>query len=97
MMRFSRRVEHALDVTIQRLDDANPRKHRRAAGRRHQYLGFHRRLPFRRLVLGLRKLGDLVAGILQGDQRQAARQRNRFVEAAGGNRYAAIDRTGLLN
>ena len=35
------------------------------------------------LVLGLRKLGDVVAGILQGDQRQAARQRNRFVEAAG--------------
>jgi hypothetical protein len=83
MMGFSRRVEHALDVTVQRLHDANLRKHRRAAGRSHQYQGFHRRLPFRRLVLGLRKLGDVVAGILQRDQRPAARQRNRFVEAAG--------------
>ena len=78
MMGFSRRVEHALDVTVQRLHEANPRSIVGPPG--HQYQGFHRRLPFRR---SLRKLGDVVAGILQGDQRQAARQRNRFVEAAG--------------
>jgi hypothetical protein len=41
-----------------------------------------RRLPFRRLVLGLWKLGDIVAGILQRDGLAAAGHRNRIIEGA---------------
>jgi hypothetical protein len=72
MMLFARRFEHAFDVSVQRLHHPNPRKHRRPAGRRDQDQGLHRRLPFRRFVLGLRKLGDLGPGILERDERAAA-------------------------
>jgi hypothetical protein len=41
-------------VAIERLHDADPRKHRRPAMRRDQDQGFHRRLPFLGLVLCLR-------------------------------------------
>jgi hypothetical protein len=37
-------------------------------------------LPFRHFVLGLRKLGDIVAGILERDELAAAGQRYRIVE-----------------
>jgi hypothetical protein len=42
-----------------------------AASREHQR--FHGRLPFRGLVLGLRQLRDVSAGIPQGDELAAAR------------------------
>src|SRR6266567_6318710 len=51
-----------------------------AVGLRDQDQRFHRGLPFRRLVLGVRKLRDVVSGILQRDELAAAGQRNRFVE-----------------
>jgi hypothetical protein len=63
MMLFARRIEHALAVAIQRSHDADPRQHRRAValGTEQQCLG--RRLPFRRLVLGLGQLRDVASGI----------------------------------
>jgi len=65
MCLFARAIEHALNVPIERLHDADARKHRQAAERRHQGQRFHRRLPFRKLVNGLRKLGDVIAGIFE--------------------------------
>jgi hypothetical protein len=56
------------------------RQHRRAARHRDQDQGLRRRLPFRRLVLGLRKLRDVVAGILECDEFAAAGQWDRIVE-----------------
>ena len=82
-MLFTRWFEHELDVTIQCLHDADPRQHRRPARRRDQDQGLHRCLPFRRLVLGLRKFRDVVAGILERDELATVRQRDRLVEGAG--------------
>jgi hypothetical protein len=55
-------------VSIQRLHDADPREHRRAARRRDQDQRLHCRLPLRGLMLGLRKLRDVAAGMLEGDE-----------------------------
>jgi hypothetical protein len=55
MMLFAIRIEHALDVTVQRQHDANPRKHRRTAvafGDQDQRLD--RSLPLLDLLFGLR-------------------------------------------
>ena len=43
--------------------------------------GLHCCLPLRGLVLGLRKLGDVLASILERDKLATARKGNRFVEA----------------
>jgi hypothetical protein len=83
MMLFARRFKHALDVTVQCFHDADPRKHRRPAFRRDQEKGLHRGLPFRRFVLGLRKLGDVCSGILERDEFSATRKRDWLVEGAG--------------
>jgi hypothetical protein len=80
MMVFPIRIEHPLDPAIQSPHDANPRKHRRTAQRRDQNQGFRRRLPFSGLMLGLRKLCDVVAGILERDKLAAAWERNWIVE-----------------
>jgi hypothetical protein len=65
---FTRRVEHAFDVSVQCPHDADTRKYGRSSERRDQDQGFHCRLPLRRHVLGLRQLGDMYAGILQRDK-----------------------------
>ena len=49
---------------------------------RDQDQGLHSSLPFRRLVLGLRKLCDVGAGVPQGEER-LFRDRDRFIEATG--------------
>jgi len=59
------RIELANLVAVQCLHDADPREHRRAARLRDQEQRLHGRLPFRRLVLGLTKFGDVDPGILQ--------------------------------
>ena len=82
MLVLSRRVEHALDVPIQRSHDADPRKHRRPAKRCDQDQRFHRRLPLWNLVLGVRQLRDVIAGVLQRDERRTAVHRDRFVKCA---------------
>src|SRR5258708_7014786 len=80
MMLFAIGIKHPLDVSVQRTHDPDAREHRRFARRRHQDQGPHRCLPLRSLMLGLRKLGDVVAGILERDELATARQRYRFVE-----------------
>ncbi|WP_154071041.1 hypothetical protein [Bradyrhizobium lablabi] len=67
------RHEHTLDVSVQCLHDTDARHHRRTAARRHQDQSFHRRLPFRGFVLDLRELGNIVAGLFEGDELAAAR------------------------
>ena len=62
-------------MTVQCPHDADPRRRRRAAFRRHQDQGLHRGLPFRRLVLSLRQLRDVGPGILERDELAAAGKR----------------------
>jgi len=56
------------------------REHRRSARRRDQDQGFHGRLPFRGLMLGLRQLHNVGAGVLQRDELALARQRDWIIE-----------------
>jgi hypothetical protein len=80
MVVFPIGIKLADDLPVQRPHDANPRKHRRAAGRRDQDQGLHCRLPVRGFVLGFRKLRNVLAGVLQRDELAAAGQWNWFVE-----------------
>jgi hypothetical protein len=61
--------------------DPDRRQHRRPALRRDQDQGLHRGSPFRRLV-GLRKLRDVVAGILESDELAPVRQLDWVVKFA---------------
>ena len=76
------RIELANVVTVQCLHD-DPREHRRASVCRDQDQRFHCRLPLRRVVLSLRKLRDVFAGILQRDKLAAAGQRYWLVGPRG--------------
>jgi hypothetical protein len=82
MMVLVRWIKHPLDVTVQGSHDADPRKHRRPAFRCEQDQRFHRRLPFRRLVLGFRQPGDVGPGILERDELAAVRQDDRILECS---------------
>ena len=62
---FARWIEDALNMVVQRPHDADARKHRRAAQRRHQNQSL--RLPLGSRVPGFRKLRDVGPGILEGD------------------------------
>jgi hypothetical protein len=76
------RIGFANMVTVQCLHDTDPREHWRAVRFRDQDQRLDRGLPFGRLVLGLRKLGDEVGGVLQRDELEAAGQRYWFIEPA---------------
>ena len=65
---FARRVEHALDVTVQRPHDTDAREHRWPAMLRNQQKSLHRGLPFFGIVLCLEQFRDVVSGVAQGDQ-----------------------------
>jgi hypothetical protein len=80
MVGLAVQIELANMVAVQCPHDADPREHRRAVRFRDQDQRFHGSLPLRRRVLGLRKLRDVGAGVLQRDELAAARQRNRLVE-----------------
>jgi hypothetical protein len=80
MMLFAGWIKHPLSLAVQGSHDTDARKHRRAAERYHQDQRLHSGLPLRGLVLGLRELGDVLAGVLERDKRAPARQRDRFVE-----------------
>ena len=82
MVAFPLGVEYALNVSIERLHDADPRHHRWVARLGDQDQGFHRCLPFRGLVLGIRKPRDEFAGILKRDDLAAAGKRDWIVEPA---------------
>ena len=74
------RIKHPLDVAVQRSHDTDPGKHRRPARCRHQDQGLHGCVPLGGLVLGLRQLGDVPAGVLEPDEPAAAGQRDWFIE-----------------
>jgi hypothetical protein len=67
MMILARRIEHALDVAVQRLHDTDAREHRRPVKFCDQRL--HRDLPFVGIVFCLRQLGDVGRGVSERDQR----------------------------
>jgi hypothetical protein len=76
-------IKHPLNVAVQGSHNADTRKHRRPSRRRDQDQRFHGRLPLRGLVLGLRQLRYVPAGILEGDKLAnaaagSARQNRRF-------------------
>jgi hypothetical protein len=78
---FAIGIEDPLDVAVQRRHDADPGQHCRPAARGDEHQGFHRRLPLRRGVLGFRKFGNVVAGVLEGHELAPAWQRDWFFEA----------------
>ena len=80
MMVFAIRIEYALYVAVQRSHDANPRKHRRPAIFRREDQHLDRDLPALGLVVGLRKLGNVIASVLKGDEPLPVRQWNRLLE-----------------
>ena len=80
MMVFAIGIELANDMAVQRFHDADARHHCRTVEPRDKHQYFDCRLPFRRFVLGLRKLGDVGAGVLQGDEPLTVRQRDRVLE-----------------
>ena len=52
-------------VAMQRPHDADPGQHCWPASGRNKYQSFHRILPLRRRMLGLWRLGNVVAGVLE--------------------------------
>jgi hypothetical protein len=69
---FARWIKHPLNVSVGRpveLDD--------------QEQSFYRGLPLLEILLGLRKLLELVRGVLDGNELVTAGQRNRLVECSG--------------
>jgi hypothetical protein len=58
MLLFARRIEHPLNVAIQRPHDPDACKHSRAARRRDQDQGLYCVLPFRLIRFGLRERCD---------------------------------------
>jgi hypothetical protein len=69
---FAITIKYALNILIQRSHDADASQHRRTAPRRDKHQGLHGVRPLRwRDMLCLGKLGDVVAGILEGHERAA--------------------------
>jgi hypothetical protein len=60
--------------------DTDTCEHSGAAECRDQDQGFHCCLPFCSLVLGLRQLRDVVAGVLESDELASAGKRDRIFE-----------------
>jgi predicted Zn finger-like uncharacterized protein len=78
---LSRRIKHPLDVTVQRLHDADPREHRWAAvafGDQDQSLNGC--LPFLNLLFCLRQFLDVSGSVLQRDELATLGQGDRFLE-----------------
>jgi hypothetical protein len=67
-------IEYARIVAVDRPHDADARQHRGSGPGCDEHQSFHGVLPFRRAMLGLGKLGDVVAGILQRDELAPAGQ-----------------------
>src|SRR5258705_11551943 len=79
---FPIRIKLANEATVQGSHDADARKQRWPARRRDQDQRFRCRLPLLGLVLGLRKLRDVPAGILERDELVPARQRDWVVKGS---------------
>ena len=78
MMVFAIRIENSLDLSIERPQHADARKHCRAARCCDQDQGLHRCLPFFGVVFWLRQLGDVLPGVAQRGERLLARQHDRI-------------------
>jgi hypothetical protein len=74
------RIEDPLDVTVQRLHDADARHHGGPVELDDQEQGFDRGLPLIELLLGLGKLLDIFRGALKGDELATKRQGYRILE-----------------
>src|SRR5262245_2153520 len=83
MMIFAFGIEHPLEMTVQRLHDPDPRYHRRTAVLRDEDQRFHRGLPFRRRVLGLRQRRDVAGGIPQSEELSAIWKRYWILKRGG--------------
>jgi len=91
MMGFPIEIKLANVLTVQCLHDANAREHRRPAERGDEDQRFRSRLPFRGLVLSLRKLRDILTGILERDELATAGQRStRRTTASSPTRHAIV-------
>ena len=78
---FAIGIEHPFLVSVRKCShDADPRQHRWAAPSRDQHQGFHRRQPFRGLMLGLRHLGNELPASSNVTSLATAPQRYRLVE-----------------
>jgi hypothetical protein len=58
-----RRLEHPLDVTVQRSHYAYAREHRRPVMLSNQQQRLHRGPPFFGVMFGLRQFGDVFSGV----------------------------------
>jgi len=90
-------IEQTLNVTIERPHHAYARKHCWPAQFCGQDQGFHRGLPFRGRVFRLWQLGDVGAGVVQGDEPAAVRQRDRIVEEASPGQSSSYCGTRIEN
>ena len=77
------RIEHALDVPVQRAQHSDPRVHQEVPAFRGTDQAVNRGLPFPGLLFGLGQLGDVGGGVLERDQLAAAGKRDRLVEMPG--------------
>jgi hypothetical protein len=80
MRLLSRRVERPLDAAVQCPHEADARHHGRPIKIDDQEQGFDGGLPVLEQLLGLRKLRDVSAGILKGDELATAGKWNRIGE-----------------
>jgi hypothetical protein len=67
MLVLPRRVERAFDMAVQRPHDTDARKHRWPSQFHDQHQTFDRGLPLVELLVGLRKYGDIIACVFEGD------------------------------
>jgi hypothetical protein len=65
---FTIRIEHALDVAVQRSHHADTGKHRWPVLFSHQEQRLHRGLPFGRLLFCFGQLGDVGPGVFERDE-----------------------------
>jgi hypothetical protein len=75
-----RRIEHALDVAVQRFHDANASEHRRAAEIGNEYQRLNRGPPFCHRGFFLWKASNVCRRVAQRAKLSAAGEGNRIVE-----------------
>jgi hypothetical protein len=70
---FAIRIEHPFDVSVQRPQYPDPRMHQKVAALSGTNQALDGGLPFVELLIGFRKLGDVIASILKSDELATAR------------------------
>jgi hypothetical protein len=86
------RIEHPLDVAVQRSQHTDACMHQKVAAFSGTDQALDGGLPFVELLFGLRQLLDIFGRVLKGDKLATAGEGNRFVER--GFQPFAIRRTG---